>query len=547
MRARCRLRACASNESLLVRHRSPLLSAPALVISISPLRMLGRSRAHCGCSLSDRGDPDCGVSLDTSDCILASEFRRRSGREMRTQGSEKVLLTFQDVVACFSHEEWELLHRWQKDLYANVMKEIHQVFLSLGPVIANSVFSLKAIEKEGVCPLDDEDSDRRDSDGLSQSALVSKLDACTTSREAVPCLKDPLKTDRMESPKRFCTERSEHPDPLSTDRIKSLNRLDADRRQSHDALGSDRKESPFPLEIDRRKNYDMLNTSQTDWCKEQELTIVMVSDCIKEEEELYPLAEQNPGNVKNIPSPAVEQSKESSTSNNGPHSSAEYKEVSPLKSTTELHPTVQTDKTLFNCAECELSFPEKESFQVHMGIHRGVKLFPCIKCEKSFTLKSNLHRHMRIHRDVKPFACTTCDKRFTQHNDLRRHLRIHTGLKPFPCTECEKSFSQHCDLQRHMRIHTGVKPFRCSECGKSFTQKAHLQGHLRIHTGVKPFPCSECEKSFTQHCDLQRHRRIHTGEKPFHCTVCARSFTLKTTLQCHMKTHKSKAIFLKSV
>ncbi|KAJ1112248.1 hypothetical protein NDU88_000516 [Pleurodeles waltl] len=376
---------------------------------------------------------------------------------MRTQGSEQglvapedltsrtgkgtghqALLTFQDVVACFSDEEWELLDKWQKDLYANVMKEIHQVFLSLGPVIANSVFSLRAKEKEGVCPLDDEDFDRRDSEGLSQSATVSKLDACTTSREVVPCLKDPLQTDGMGRPKRLCTERSENPDLLSTGRIESLDRLDTDRRRSHDLLGSDKKESPFPLEQVRRKTLDMLNTSQTDWCKEPELTIVMVSDGIKEEQEVYPLAEQNPGNVKNIHSPTeqeltivmvsdsikeevelyplaeqnpenvknihspaehdltivmvsdsikeeealyplaeqnprnVEQSKESSTSKKGPHASAEYKEVSPLKSTTELHQTLQTDKTLFNCAECQQSFPEKESLQLHMGIHRVI-------------------------------------------------------------------------------------------------------------------------------------------------------------------------------
>ncbi|KAJ1112218.1 hypothetical protein NDU88_000486 [Pleurodeles waltl] len=62
--------------------------------------------------------------------------------------SEKVLLAFQDVVTCFSKKERELLHKWQKDLYANLMKEINQVLMLLGPMIAKSVFSLRAEEKE---------------------------------------------------------------------------------------------------------------------------------------------------------------------------------------------------------------------------------------------------------------------------------------------------------------------------------------------------------------------------------------------------------------
>ncbi|XP_078512713.1 uncharacterized protein LOC144772339 isoform X2 [Lissotriton helveticus] len=499
---------------------------------------------------------------------------------MVSQGSEKALLTFQDVVACFSQVERELLHKWQKDVYTNVMKEIHQIFLLLGPVIANSVFSLRAKENEGLCPLDDEDPDRSNNDSLSQSATLSKLDVCTASRDVVPCLKNPMKTDRKEGPKLLCTERWGNPDLLSKDRIESPHHLDADRRRRHDPLGTDSEESSYPRETDRRKSHDMLSTSQMNWCKEQDLTIVMISDSIKEEEKPFPMAELNPGDVKNFPGTAgpvitnsvsrskekeglcpldnedpdrrhkdslsqkqeftiemtsnsikeeeeafpmaelnpgdvknsrspAEQSKEDSTSEKEPHAFADYKKVSPLKSTTELHKTIQTDNNLFTCTVCEQSFTEKESLQVHLGIHRGIKLFPCNKCEKSFTQKANLQRHMRIHM----------------------------GVKPFPCTECEKSFRQYCDMQRHMRIHTGVKPFHCTECGKRFTQKAHLQGHLRIHTVVKPLPCPECEKSFTQHCDHQCHRRIQTGGKPFHCTVCGRSFSLKTTLQCHMKTH----------
>ncbi|KAJ1108758.1 hypothetical protein NDU88_006128 [Pleurodeles waltl] len=73
------------------------------------------------------------------------------------QCSDKVPTTFCDVAACFSEEEWKLLHHWQKELYKNVMKQIHQAFSSLGPLIATSVFSLSPKEKGDVCTKDLQD------------------------------------------------------------------------------------------------------------------------------------------------------------------------------------------------------------------------------------------------------------------------------------------------------------------------------------------------------------------------------------------------------
>ncbi|XP_069470693.1 zinc finger protein 282-like isoform X5 [Ambystoma mexicanum] len=66
--------------------------------------------------------------------------------------------TFLDVAAYFNEVEWRLLHEWQNELYNNVMKEIHQALISLGPLIATSVFSLRTKEKEDVYPMDSQDS-----------------------------------------------------------------------------------------------------------------------------------------------------------------------------------------------------------------------------------------------------------------------------------------------------------------------------------------------------------------------------------------------------
>ncbi|XP_069093016.1 zinc finger protein 354A-like isoform X5 [Pleurodeles waltl] len=69
-------------------------------------------------------------------------------------------VTFEDASAYFSKEEWTLLHEWQKALYRNVMKEIHQALISLGPLITTTVVSLRAKDKEEFYSLNNKDCAR---------------------------------------------------------------------------------------------------------------------------------------------------------------------------------------------------------------------------------------------------------------------------------------------------------------------------------------------------------------------------------------------------
>ncbi|XP_030053509.1 uncharacterized protein LOC115466437 [Microcaecilia unicolor] len=64
-----------------------------------------------------------------------AKAQRPAKKEART--SRKVSVTFSDVAACVSEEEWEILDDWERDLYRNVMREIHMVLISLGYTIVN--------------------------------------------------------------------------------------------------------------------------------------------------------------------------------------------------------------------------------------------------------------------------------------------------------------------------------------------------------------------------------------------------------------------------
>ncbi|XP_078520435.1 uncharacterized protein LOC144785353 isoform X2 [Lissotriton helveticus] len=119
---------------------------------------------------------------------------------MPQQEIEKAPITFHDVADSFSEEEWNLLHEWQKDLYNTVMKEIHQAMLALGPLIANSVFSLRSKEKEEPCTMEREECEKRQNGNRSTSEATSSAVALLKkTREETKFLKTQKKTDKREN------------------------------------------------------------------------------------------------------------------------------------------------------------------------------------------------------------------------------------------------------------------------------------------------------------------------------------------------------------
>ncbi|XP_030066797.1 zinc finger protein 282 isoform X4 [Microcaecilia unicolor] len=81
--------------------------------------------------------------------------------------SEKVFgrfqasVVFNDVAIYFSEEEWNILKQRQRDLYKNVVKEIHQAVISLGYSIINPDVLVRISKEEEPCLWKDHDSERR--------------------------------------------------------------------------------------------------------------------------------------------------------------------------------------------------------------------------------------------------------------------------------------------------------------------------------------------------------------------------------------------------
>ncbi|XP_073398041.1 uncharacterized protein [Dendrobates tinctorius] len=253
--------------------------------------------------------------------------------------------------------------------------------------------------------------------------------------------------------------------------------------------------------------------------------------------------------VKQVPSTKKNQSrkrgikKQTAPKANKPFSCSECGKYFTWKSHFVTHQRIHTGEKPFFCSECGKCFNRKSVLDSHQRTHTGEKPFSCSECGKCFAHKSYFVTHHRIHTGEKPFSCSECGKCFNRKSVLDIHQRTHTGEKPFSCSECGKCFNSKSECVKHQRTHTGEKSFSCSECGKCFTDKSGLIRHHISHTGEKPFSCSECGKCFAHKSHCVTHQRTHTGEKPFSCSECGKCFNRKWLLVRHQISHTEEKPF----
>ncbi|XP_078511966.1 uncharacterized protein LOC144770974 isoform X2 [Lissotriton helveticus] len=360
-------------------------------------------------------------------------------------------VTGHDAFSCFSQEEWELLQKWQKELYKNVLKEIDQALVSLGPVLA-TVFSLRAQGKQELLSRDHQES-------LKGARPHNPDDLHKMNKEEIIHLDNIPETEGREGSECLAEGDGDCPSPVKDeDEAFCVEHIDSSNEESigsppgHEIVSFPIKDEEDAYCIYRPESEDRVTRSSGP---------DMASFHIKDEEEDYCI--EHPG------------------SNNG----------QSISSPTAILPGVS----------------------VRGGVTRK-KPYACRE-KKRASHKPTVERPPETYTGEKLFLCDICDKRFSKKSYLQQHQRLHGGPNSIPCMDCGKIFSKPSDLQRHEIIHTGEKPFTCAECGRSFTQMSGLKRHRRLHTGENPFPCTECGKSYTFKSDLQRHQRNHTVENPF--------------------------------
>ncbi|XP_069473363.1 zinc finger protein 558-like isoform X2 [Ambystoma mexicanum] len=410
--------------------------------------------------------------------------------------SLKEQAAFHDASACFSEEEWKLLQEWQKDLYRSVMKEIHQALISLGPLIASTVCSLKSKEKAELCLVDTTCAERK--------------------QVTLRCPSDPM---------------GGHGDLLNVASEEALYRCNP-----HDSEGVERNDClqagfPFPnsdLLLRREEGASVYmghvrgeaGESSIDPSAEYEV----LSFRIKDEAEPYCT---DPHDRKTIASISCH-------AGNAPMK-RQHKERHPVKSTGK--------------ATLDRFLPGRIKARMVQGYEKGQpsgsQLWPDVKlelCGENTTARESCFSGpapLGYPQEIPKLQGTFNECDVNPHNvkPFKGPQNIQKTLSPYSCLECKKTFGKKKYLTEHKRTHMAVRPFSCTECEKSFRRKYSLLVHKRTHTGERPYHCTLCGKNFTQKGALNRHKRAHIGERPYHCTQCKKSFSQNGILITHMRTH----------
>ncbi|XP_078511899.1 uncharacterized protein LOC144770938 [Lissotriton helveticus] len=431
---------------------------------------------------------------------------------LQRQGSTQAPVTFCDVAAGFSDEEWKLLQHWQKELYQNVMKEILQAFTSLGPLIATSVFSLRPKEKE--------DQSFQDIEIKGTITSVSREAAAKPdlSFEVNQCLKDPQGSEEKDS-KDGLSAGPKVTAPVFSISIKKEGELSPIDRLDPKSEGSVSSKIRVPfqsIEADGSLgDYCCAKKEESGPCLDSgpDVTAAVASIGINEEGETYDLGIQNYTSRESVSRPTGSGSRKRNA-------------TSSLSGSKVYKPRAKHS----SAPRLQRAYGRK----VSMG-QRG----------SGHDLELRGEEAAELQRDVPQVTSNAQRSRTSDKPDrvFRNYIvppKLHLLPVNEPSTkpEGDQLAIKHRPAGRpRAQNHQGKNT--CSECGKSFFSQSNLTKHIIIHTGERPFHCMICGKSFNQNGILQRHIQMHTGEKPYHCNVCGKRFTQRYHYYKHEATHKN--------
>ncbi|XP_078508773.1 uncharacterized protein LOC144768754 [Lissotriton helveticus] len=508
---------------------------------------------------------------------------------MPLSGSEEVQITFHDAPAYFSDEEWKLLHDWQKELYRNVMKEIHQALISLGPLITTTISSLRAKEKQEQCSSSPKDMHARYIIPDSLSPLITTTISSLRAKE---------KQEQCSSSTKDMHARYIIPDSLTgveitnpdEDRFKGKEALDLNC--SHDTEGRLRnvcqsKGMAIFKKVKRRKERVILIDDLEQEVEERETNPTLDDSAVNSmflprlggDEEAHIKQEDidrsitcpdvdlnfsprlnNSDEVCLTDSPlqrseeivSVLIKKEDESSSIDLLGSERMEDIGSETGDESIDRAKEDGDSLF-CSEaniCSNLFKKRSSIKAH-GSHeasdrdeawaqRGENT---TQYDSGFIgpgLLSAFHFSAYQGRPnsggLSSYRECESNPRNSQFSSCLPNTDSHLAMYKF--TECDEVGGTIAQLGI-MRTHLRGRPYACTECEKSFFEKSHLIAHQTTHLGERMYTCSFCTKSFNRKYSLLGHMRTHTGEKPYKCTECDKEFIWKSGFNRHQKTHTS--------
>ncbi|XP_078500195.1 uncharacterized protein LOC144755289 [Lissotriton helveticus] len=389
-------------------------------------------------------------------------------------------VTFHDASTYFSEEEWTLLQEWQKDLYRNVMKEIHQALISLGPLITTTVISLRAKENEEVCRGGNPKSERKTGTSDFPSVMVpNHNDLFIMNREESLHLNNRQET--QEKQRNYCLSRDEEPVLILIE--------NSDEEVEESRIG------PNP-------GYEIMSFH------------------IKDEDETYYTKHQDIKRKEKISSSTVDPVFTSIKLEEDPHF---YKEpFSEAKTTVgesrkrkAAHSGPGSEKKTA-CKEVHGKAKGKVDESTEQRTNAESQLWtgsnPELGREKSAQSDSAciLPDHGNFQQDTNSLVRSDDSGDFENslwNAKLKCQPNTQASFRPYAWTEFETFFNADTEHSRPQKTQIEERPYHCTVCEKSFLRKQHFIQHQRSHTGERPYQCNKCMRRFSLKGNLNKHQK----------------------------------------
>ncbi|XP_031841658.1 uncharacterized protein LOC116430976 isoform X2 [Nomia melanderi] len=212
------------------------------------------------------------------------------------------------------------------------------------------------------------------------------------------------------------------------------------------------------------------------------------------------------------------------------------------------------------CAPCNSYYKTKESLMTHMQLHCPRK-YTCRKCTACFELVEDLAKHeatshlkVTLDFDKSLKDCDQCERQFVSWEMLKQHrLRDHLGEAidigtNTWCSLCNRFFPSIEAYQNHTQLHetSNYTPVKVSQIADqqvvTIIKAEEPPKEVRKEHFVeatKSLTCPTCGKVCTQQSALSNHMRTHEPKR-HKCDICGRSFGLFIRLAAHRMSEHSQ-------
>ncbi|XP_078511895.1 uncharacterized protein LOC144770935 isoform X2 [Lissotriton helveticus] len=465
------------------------------------------------------------------------------------QVSRKPRVSFQDVAAYFSKEDWKLLHEWQTELYETVIKEIHLALTTLGPLIATAVFSLRPKETEEVLNLDQEDSKTRDESRCPSSA-ASRLES--GGWEALP----------------------KHGDTITNSDVSFRNprtgKLEMKETEDLDQWGNQyypNEGFPFPnsdIALREEQAFESnLKDNRAPEVRERSIGSTADIHVIIKEEETYSRdlqeSEQREDIYMNTEHEAITQIVPCTFKKDGTAHSMEHKD-SGTRGSIYAPTNDRVFKRKMNYKESDkctkkallMGKVKRKGFQRSQKETGMVaKMFPgsnqelaeekSTPCGSVFVKDTYTNLYPGMVKEVTLERYNECESE--AHNTA---LMYPQDGRKFSSSNCEQNISHVEDLEK-LDGGSGIGDVsslsnQCAVYNKTFDQLESQIALERTLSVDRPYVCVKCYKRFRNMWKLTRHQATHSKEKPYICAECGKNYNRSDSLLRHQKSHTERLI-----